>query len=383
MSEQTVAISDNAGPPSRALGTEPPQELMRGPISYALATACAVYAAWHLYVLNIAPLETWVFRISHVGGALALGFLLSGLSAAEKETTPVVPWARALAVLSLVGVVVAGALVGTIAVLTANGATAADLPGWLLPAFGPIFVASAGIGIVAAWLQPPSQQGIRIADWSLALAAIIVAAYFLVALDALALRLRAGTPFADPSNMFAAMVGVALILEVTRRLAGSALVIIAVVFIAYAFVGPFLPGFLNHSGYTLTRFFTYVYTDNGILGPTTAVSSTYIMLFIMFAAFLQVTKVGQYFVDFSFALAGRARGGPAKVAVFASGLMGTINGTSAGNVVATGSITIPLMKKVGYKPKTSAAIEATASTGGQIMPPVMGAGAFIMAEITG
>jgi TRAP transporter 4TM/12TM fusion protein len=121
----------------------------------------------------------------------------------------------------------------------------------------------------------------------------------------------------------------------------------------------------------------------GILGPTTAVSSTYIILFIIFAAFLQASKVGDYFVNFAFAAAGRARGGPAKVAIFASGLMGMINGTSAGNVVATGSLTIPLMKKVGYHKKTAGAIEAAASTGGQIMPPIMGAGAFIMAEITG
>ncbi|MEM6390707.1 MAG: TRAP transporter fused permease subunit, partial [Pseudomonadota bacterium] len=118
-------------------------------------------------------------------------------------------------------------------------------------------------------------------------------------------------------------------------------------------------------------------------GPTTAVSSTYIILFIIFAAFLQASRVGEYFVNFAFAAAGRARGGPAKVAIFASGLMGMINGTSAGNVVATGSLTIPLMKRVGYGPKTAGAVEAAASTGGQIMPPIMGAGAFIMAEITG
>jgi TRAP-type uncharacterized transport system fused permease subunit len=110
-----------------------------------------------------------------------------------------------------------------------------------------------------------------------------------------------------------------------------------------------LPGILAvQSAYTWQRFFGHVYSDAGILGPTTAVSSTYIILFIIFAAFLQASKVGDYFVNFAFAAAGRARGGPAKVAIFASGLMGMINGTSAGNVVATGSLTIPLMKKVGY-----------------------------------
>ncbi|MCI5110636.1 MAG: TRAP transporter fused permease subunit, partial [Marivita sp.] len=152
----------------------------------------------------------------------------------------------------------------------------------------------------------------------------------------------------------------------------------------YTFVAHLLPGILAvQSAYSWQRFFGHVYSDAGILGPTTAVSSTYIILFIIFAAFLQASKVGDYFVNFAFATAGRARGGPAKVAIFASGLMGMINGTSAGNVVATGSLTIPLMKRVGYHKKTAGAVEAAASTGGQIMPPIMGAGAFIMAEITG
>jgi TRAP transporter 4TM/12TM fusion protein len=183
---------------------------------------------------------------------------------------------------------------------------------------------------------------------------------------------------------FAATAGAAMILELTRRVAGLALVIITGVFLLYTFTAHLLPGILAvQSPYTWHRFFGHLYSDAGILGPTTAVSSTYIILFIIFAAFLQASKVGDYFVNFAFATAGRARGGPAKVAIFASGLMGMINGTSAGNVVATGSLTIPLMKKVGYHKKTAGAVEAAASTGGQIMPPIMGAGAFIMAEITG
>jgi TRAP-type uncharacterized transport system fused permease subunit len=145
-----------------------------------------------------------------------------------------------------------------------------------------------------------------------------------------------------------------------------------------------LPGFLNAPPITWQRFFSQVYTDAGILGPTTAVSSTYIILFIIFAAFLQASKVGDYFVNFAFAAAGAGARRPGQGGdLRQSGLMGMINGTSAGNVVATGSLTIPLMKKVGYRKQTAGAIEAAASTGGQIMPPIMGAGAFIMAEITG
>ena len=144
-----------------------------------------------------------------------------------------------------------------------------------------------------------------------------------------------------------------------------------------------MPGVLFHKGVSPDLLFSFIYSMEGVFGPTTAVSSTYIILFITFAGFLQVSKVGDYFINFAFALAGKKRGGPAKVAVISSALMGTINGTSAGNVAATGTFTIPLMKKVGYPARSAGAIEAAASTGGQLMPPVMGAGAFIMAEITG
>jgi TRAP transporter 4TM/12TM fusion protein len=234
--------------------------------------------------------------------------------------------------------------------------------------------------MLSGWAFRPAANSIVWYDWVLMAASLAVAGYLLYHLNML--QFRAGV-IPTKADMWTIIAGIVLILEITRRVAGLALVTIASIFIVYGFAGPWLPGFLEHSGYRADRFFTYLYTDNGILGPTTAVSSTYIVLFITFAAFLQASKVGDYFVNFAFAVAGRRRGGPAKVAVFASGLMGMINGTSAGNVVATGSLTIPLMKKVGYKPRSAGAIEAAASTGGQIMPPVMGAGAFIMAEITG
>ena len=218
---------------------------------------------------------------------------------------------------------------------------------------------------------------------TLALCGVAVALY-LITIYGTAARNSVGTPFVPIGVAFAATAGSAMILELTRRVAGLALVVITGVFLAYTFTAHLLPGILAvQNAYSWQRFFGHVYSDAGILGPTTAVSSTYIILFIIFAAFLQASKVGDYFVNFAFATAGRARGGPAKVAIFASGLMGMINGTSAGNVVATGSLTIPLMKKVGYRKQTAGAVEAGASTGGQIMPPIMGAGAFIMAEITG
>jgi TRAP transporter 4TM/12TM fusion protein len=217
-------------------------------------------------------------------------------------------------------------------------------------------------------------------DWVLALLSVLCFVYLFIELDGLLFRTGAA-PL--PMDVVVGTIGTVLVLDLTRRSAGLALPIIAVVFLLYCVVGPWMPGVLHHKGIDLSMLFAFVYSMEGVFGPTTAVSSTYIILFITFAAFLQVSRVGNYFIDFSFAIAGRRRGGPAKVAVLSSALMGTINGTSAGNVAATGTFTIPLMKKVGYPPRSAAAIEAAASTGGQLMPPVMGAGAFIMAEITG
>ncbi|MEM8697726.1 MAG: TRAP transporter fused permease subunit, partial [Pseudomonadota bacterium] len=343
---------------------------------------CAVYAGWHLYVLNIAPLETWTFRILHIAGALILGF---GMSAALSVRRA--PEGRNGNLAVYLGGV---SLVATLAALGALGAAILAFkpgevapPDWTLAIYGWALAGGMLLAIGTSWVYPSRPGTLPLTDLALIAATVASAGFILFSLDTLSLRLRAGTPFADPNNGWAAFAMIVLIAELTRRVAGLALVVIALVFIAYAFLGPWMPGFLEHKGYDAKRFFTYVFTDNGVLGPTTAVSSTYIILFIIFAAFLNTSKVGDYFVNFAFAAAGRARGGPAKVSVFASGLMGMINGTSAGNVVSTGSLTIPLMKKVGYRPQSAGAIEAAASTGGQIMPPIMGAGAFIMAEITG
>jgi TRAP transporter 4TM/12TM fusion protein len=144
-----------------------------------------------------------------------------------------------------------------------------------------------------------------------------------------------------------------------------------------------MPWVLHHRGFAAIDFFSFVYSLEGIFGVTTAASSQYIVLFVAFASFLQISKVGDYFMDLSFALFGWLRGGPAKVAVVSGILFGTISGSSVANVVASGMFTIPMMRRVGYSRDSAAAVEATSSTGGQITPPVMGAGAFIMAEVTG
>src|SRR5690625_363995 len=221
---------------------------------------------------------------------------------------------------------------------------------------------------------------VQIIDWVFIAVAIFIGVYIYINLEQLVFRFGVAPTMMD---VIVAFFGLLLVLEITRRASGWILPILAFVFIIYSFAGPYLPGILNHNGYSLERFTTYVYGLDGVFGVTTDVSSKYIILFIIFGAFLQMSGVGQYFINVAFSVAGGLRGGPAKVAIFSSGLMGMINGTSAGNVVATGSLTIPLMKKTGYRAKFAAATEATASAGGQLLPPIMGAGAFLMAEITG
>ncbi|MDT8893029.1 TRAP transporter permease [Halomonas sp. I1] len=340
------------------------------------------YTLFHLVSLNVYPLETWSFRILHIAGALILGYgLYAGTQFADDDHQRSANWMRWLSYLLLIPATYALIRVILMQQEMSAGAMriAPEIEAWH---FGyPLILASVA-GILLSWGYRQVRDRLSPADLVLMVCAMAVAGYLLVMFNS-QLRASTGTSFAPMGMSYAAIAGSLLILELTRRVAGLALVAISAIFLGYVFVGPYLPGFLGYPGLSVGRFFSQVYTDAGILGPTTAVSSTYIILFIIFAAFLQASKVGDYFVNFAFAAAGRARGGPAKVSIFASGLMGMINGTSAGNVVSTGSLTIPLMKKVGYPARSAGAIEAAASTGGQIMPPIMGAGAFIMAEVTG
>lgn len=177
---------------------------------------------------------------------------------------------------------------------------------------------------------------------------------------------------------------IAVVIEGGRRVAGNALTILTVLFLLYAFFGQYFPDLFKHSGKDLEDIVTYMYlSTEGIYGIAISVSASYIILFILFGAFLNRSGMGQFFTDISLSIAGHTSGGPAKVAVVSSGLLGSINGSALANVVTTGAFTIPLMKRVGYKPEFAGAVEATASVGGQIIPPVMGATAFIMAETLG
>lgn len=188
----------------------------------------------------------------------------------------------------------------------------------------------------------------------------------------------------NETDFIVGVVGTLMVFEAARRVVGWPMITVAFVFIAYAFFGPYIPGIMAHRGVQVQELFDHLFfTTEGIFGTPMGVSSTFIYLFILFGSYLEATGLGKFFIDLANAVAGWAAGGPAKVAVLSSGLMGTVSGSSVGNVAGTGAFTIPMMKKLGYRPAFAGAVEAAASTGGQLMPPVMGAAAFLMAEFVG
>lgn len=194
---------------------------------------------------------------------------------------------------------------------------------------------------------------------------------------------RSGLP--TDADLIMGMLMILLVMEATRRISNPVLSCLAIAALLYCFFGGYLPDALGgHRGFSFTRIINHMYLGmEGLFGTPTEVSSTFVFMFILFGAVLEKTGIGKFIIDLSLALAGWSAGGPAKVAVLSSGLMGTVSGSSVANVCTTGMFTIPLMKSVGYKPHFAGAVEAVASTGGQIMPPVMGAGAFIMAQFLG
>ena len=221
-------------------------------------------------------------------------------------------------------------------------------------------------------------------DWIFILASIASLGYILINFDYVAfVRFRYVTPVLPIEKIFGVIL-IILILEAGRRTIGLFLSIVAACFILYTFLGPYLPAMLRHPGTTLDRFMDLQYlSGGGIFGTPLIISATYIVLFIIFGAFMLETGFGEFITDVAIGLTGRTRGGPAKVAVVSSAGFGTISGAGSANVAVTGTFTIPLMKKVGFTSYFAGGVEAVASTGGEIMPPIMGAAAFLMAKYTG
>ncbi len=245
---------------------------------------------------------------------------------------------------------------------------------FLLPAAFLLFPAS----------KRSSYTNIGMLDFGLALLSLFPPLYIIIDAERLTERFE----FVDPVSPLEVVLGtlmVLLLLEAIRRAVVPAMSILILVFLGYLVAAPYLPGvfFAKPTGLVEIVEMQYLITDAGIFGSITGVSATFVALFVIFGAFMEVTQTGRFFTDFACRLAGKGYGGPAKIAVISSGLFGSISGVAAANVYATGVFTIPLMKKLGYRDRFAGAVEAAASTGGMLMPPVMGAGAFVMSEITG
>ena len=240
------------------------------------------------------------------------------------------------------------------------------------------------VQLLAFLLFPPTKHSRRdVLPWYDVVLGVVGAScwlYIVINFDSLVRRSGNNTVL----DVIIGIIGILILFESCRRIVGLPIMIIAGVFILFAFTGKYLPGFLHHRGYSLQRIVCHLfYNTEGIMGTPIGACSTFIFLFILFGALLEKTGIGHFFIDVCNAIAGGASGGPAKVAVLSSALLGTVSGSSVSNTVGSGSFTIPMMKKLGYKGEFAGAVEAAASTGGQLMPPIMGAAAFLMAESLG
>jgi len=233
--------------------------------------------------------------------------------------------------------------------------------------------------------RPKKSQGnafIRIFGGSLLLVVITATVGIYLVVNYWELSYRIGKPIISDMVIGAILIG--LVLELTRRTTGNALPILAGIFLIYCYFGPYFPNIIAHRGIDLPRILTFLpLSGEAIFGPPIAASANYLVVFLVLAAVLEESGGGLFFIDLGNAIAGKYRGGPAKTAVVASGFFGSISGSAVANVVGTGSVTIPLMKRLGYVSEFAGAVEAVASTGGQIMPPIMSAAAFIVAEFLG
>ncbi len=246
------------------------------------------------------------------------------------------------------------------------------VPVWWVPIPGILLIAS-------IWFGSPKNY-IPFWEWGLAIVGAMAALYLYVFYDGIATRV--GAPILQ--DYVVAVIGILLLLEATRRALGPALMIVATVFLAYTFLGPMMPSIIAHKGNSLSEVVNHQWiTTEGVFGIALGVSTSFVFLFVLFGSLLDKAGAGNYFIQVAFSLMGHMRGGPAKAAVVSSAMTGLISGSSIANVVTTGTFTIPLMKRVGFSSEKAGAVEVASSVNGQIMPPVMGAAAFLMVEYVG
>lgn len=250
---------------------------------------------------------------------------------------------------------------------------------WFFRSLHVVFAAILVFSLIPGWKNSP-KNCLHLTDYLFIISIILPVIYIFIEFDTWVYRVGVVPNTLDTLFSLLFILGV---LEMSRRTTGLAFTIIAVLFILYGYLGKYMPGLLQHKGYSWPRIFTYLFSLDGILSIPVFASAHYIFLFILFGAFLEASGAARFFVDFARSIAGGRRGGPAKVSIVSSAMIGTASGSSVANVVVDGVLNIPLMKASGFKPTVAGAIEAMNSAGGQIVPPVMGAAAFLMAEIIG
>jgi len=250
---------------------------------------------------------------------------------------------------------------------------------WYFRSLHVLFAGVLVFAMVPGWRRAPRHY-FHLVDYLFMLFIIAPVVYIFVEFDSWIYRV--GVVPTQLDFLFSTIFVIAVI-EMARRATGWSLALLCIIFILYGYLGNYMPGLLQHRGYSLPRIMTFLFSLDGILGLPVLASAHYIFLFVLFGAFVEASGAGRFFVDFARCIAGRLRGGPAKVSIVSSALIGTASGSSVANVVVDGVLNIPLMKASGFRSATAGAVEAMNSTGGQIVPPVMGAGAFLMAEILG
>ena len=248
-----------------------------------------------------------------------------------------------------------------------------------------LYTVHVGLGAILVFLVYPfkkstKSENVTIVDLLLILSVIFAGTYLILEMDQLIYRIGVA-----PTNLdlIVSILLIGVVLEITRRTTGLILPILAILFILYSYFGAYFPGILEHRGYGWDSVLSYLISLEGIFSVPIGASASFVFLFILFGAFLAESGGSKFFINFAIGATGGKRGGPAKAAVLSSALFGSVSGNSVANVVSTGVFTIPLMKKIGYSPRYAGAIESVASTGGQIMPPILGSAAFIMAQLVG
>ncbi|MGP9803922.1 TRAP transporter permease [Paracoccus sp. NSM] len=346
--DELVASSDT--------GARTPPGLV-GKLILGVALCWSLFQLWIAsplpFMLNFGIISATDARAVHLAFALFLAFM-----AYPAERSPIQLGLGILAPIVLSGLFIYGA--------------PSSFPAW--------WIGLTGAGIIAAILLGSPKNRVPVWEWALALVAAGVALYVFVYSDELGRRV--GAPI--QTDLLVAVIGIMLLLEAARRSLGPALMIVATVFLVYTFLGPYMPSIIAHRGNSLSEVANHQWvTTEGVFGIALGVSTSFVFLFVLFGALLDKAGAGNYFIQVAFSLMGHLRGGPAKAAVVSSAMTGLISGSSIANVVTTGTFTIPLMKRVGFSAEKAGAVEVASSVNGQIMPPVMGAAAFLMVEYVG